>query len=89
MDENTTNSRLDDVLGGVTRDRRMVEDSLRAKIASIRRTMDRVEAALDADLHLNSLGELQSEGPGFDRLCSERSKLIEIQQALRWAAKVD
>jgi hypothetical protein len=49
---------------------------------SIERTMKKVRERIAAGQWVNSLGELQSAGPSFDVLCSERQQILEHLEVL-------
>ena len=49
------------------------------------RKLERVIREIDADYHVNSLGELQGSAPQFDILCAERENLANTLVALKWA----
>ncbi len=53
------------------------EDQIRSVVASISQNLDRIIDALDNDVRLNSLGELQSRGPDLDRLIAIREEQID------------
>ena len=57
-------------------------DSLRADAAYLKNALDRVVTHLDEGDSVNSLGELQSTGVNFDRLCGLREAFIELASEL-------
>lgn len=54
-----------------------VEEEIRRMSMDIAQTMERIQKALDGDLRLNELGELQSRGPRLDALLGQRQLLVD------------
>lgn len=62
----------------ILNDLRRKSEELRDAAESIERTVETVKRHLDEGCHVNQLGELQSRGSSFDRICGERQTLVSI-----------
>lgn len=83
--EHNMDDRTEVVLVEALRTYARKSEELLAKAEQVRHAADRTERLVEADLHVNSLGELQSTAREFERLCTEREVAGDAVRQLSWA----